>query len=317
MSFPLLVPLLPALLVALPEENSQQPLTTLATIPSPVSCTKKPSQNKTPEPADLTRIPHFSFLCGHKKYKNLFYGRYHSHPCLLKTTVSGRCKTIRNEIKWYQILLHDNILRPYVISDHFFIMPEYPYTLDDLIQKGQITGHLSLYCRVMKQLLHVVHFLHQQHIAHRDIKPHNILCNDQYHIYLADFEYTSTVSVQTSATNRQHQRCGTPNYVAPEIVTNKKDVDYLAHDVWAIGVTAYCLWFGKAPFETKTVQDTYAKIREVKYWIPTAVSCPTIVRQFITQVLVPKAKRPSLKQLYSWFDMTLDSTPHSTTNLQG
>jgi polo-like kinase 1 len=60
--------------------------------------------------------------------------------------------------------------------------------------------------------------------------------------------------------------CGTPNYIAPEVL-NKKGHSYEV-DVWSLGCILYTLLIGKPPFETSCLKDTYAKIKKNEYTIP-------------------------------------------------
>jgi len=54
--------------------------------------------------------------------------------------------------------------------------------------------------------------------------------------------------------------CGTPNYIAPEILSNKGGYGFEV-DIWAVGIILYAMIFGRPPFETKDVKSTYWKIR--------------------------------------------------------
>lgn len=64
--------------------------------------------------------------------------------------------------------------------------------------------------------------------------------------------------------------CGTPNYIAPEILDKKQGHSYEA-DIWSLGVIVYTLIIGKPPFETTDVKKTYTKIRLNAYTFPEGV----------------------------------------------
>lgn len=66
---------------------------------------------------------------------------------------------------------------------------------------------------------------------------------------------------------RRRTVCGTPNYIAPEILENKHGHSYEV-DVWSIGVIMYTLIIGKPPFETHDCQETYDRIKKVNYSFP-------------------------------------------------
>ncbi len=69
--------------------------------------------------------------------------------------------------------------------------------------------------------------------------------------------------------------CGTPNYIAPEILVpslTSPGGHSFEVDTWAIGVIIYTLLVGKPPFETNDVKLTYARIKQAQYSFP-----PTVV----------------------------------------
>jgi polo-like kinase 1 len=68
--------------------------------------------------------------------------------------------------------------------------------------------------------------------------------------------------------------CGTPNYIAPEIL-NKSGHSFEV-DIWALGVIVYSLIIGKPPFETADVKTTYDRIAHVQYTFPVHLQIPTL-----------------------------------------
>lgn len=94
--------------------------------------------------------------------------------------------------------------------------------------------------------------------------------------------------------------CGTPNYIAPEILNN------LGHsfevDMWSIGCILYTLLVGKPPFETKTLEETYKRIKDCNYSIPSHI--PRHAEQLIVWLLqIDPSKRPTVQQAanHEWF----------------
>ena len=89
--------------------------------------------------------------------------------------------------------------------------------------------------------------------------------------------------------------CGTPNYIAPEVL-NKKGHSYEV-DVWSLGCILYTLLIGKPPFETSCLKDTYAKIKKNEYTIPNNKISPQ-AKNLINHLLqADPALRPTMAQI--------------------
>jgi len=78
--------------------------------------------------------------------------------------------------------------------------------------------------------------------------------------------------------------CGTPNYIAPEILESKVGHSYEV-DIWSLGVIIYTLVIGKPPFETPDVKTTYKKIRMNSYTFPDHVPISEPAKNLITRIL--------------------------------
>eukprot|EP00358_Blepharisma_japonicum_P002231 CAMPEP_0202945360 /NCGR_PEP_ID=MMETSP1395-20130829/6369_1 /ASSEMBLY_ACC=CAM_ASM_000871 /TAXON_ID=5961 /ORGANISM="Blepharisma japonicum, Strain Stock R1072" /LENGTH=219 /DNA_ID=CAMNT_0049645291 /DNA_START=195 /DNA_END=851 /DNA_ORIENTATION=+ len=96
---------------------------------------------------------------------------------------------------------------------------------------------------------------------------------------------------------RKRTICGTPNYIAPEVLDGKQGHSYEV-DIWSLGVIAYTLLVGKPPFETSDVKTTYRRIRMNAYSFPDHVPLSEPSKSLITRILVnDPAKRPSLDEI--------------------
>lgn len=84
--------------------------------------------------------------------------------------------------------------------------------------------------------------------------------------------------------------CGTPNYIAPEILENKNGHSYEV-DIWSLGVIAYAFVVGRPPFETNEVEVTYQKIRNCNYSFPDAIQLSHTVKKFISKMLMKDPSR--------------------------
>lgn len=100
--------------------------------------------------------------------------------------------------------------------------------------------------------------LHQQNIVYRDLKPENILLDLQGHLRITDFGLSKDNITGSGAEGGTKTFCGTPEYLAPEILENKghgKAVDW-----WALGTLLYEMLCGLPPFYDTNVQKMYSKI---------------------------------------------------------
>ena len=98
---------------------------------------------------------------------------------------------------------------------------------------------------------------------------------------------------------RKRTICGTPNYIAPEVLDGKHGHSYQV-DIWSLGVVFYTMLIGKPPFETSDVKTTYRRIRMNAYTFPENVQISETAKQLVTQILASDpAKRPSLDEILS------------------
>jgi polo-like kinase 1 len=111
-------------------------------------------------------------------------------------------------------------------------------------------------------------YLHSHRVIHRDLKLGNLFLNDKMEIKVGDFGLATKLEFDGE---RKRTICGTPNYIAPEVLEGKQGHSYEV-DVWSLGVILYTLIIGKPPFETNDVKTTYKKIRSNQYTFPDAAS---------------------------------------------
>lgn len=103
-----------------------------------------------------------------------------------------------------------------------------------------------------KTIAETLAYLHEQNIVHRDIKAENILLNRDKQLKLIDFGF----SIQTKPPLKIDTFCGTPTYMAPEIVS-KQDHVAVYTDMWSMGILFYVLLQGNYPFRAKNESDLF------------------------------------------------------------
>ena len=99
---------------------------------------------------------------------------------------------------------------------------------------------------------------------------------------------------------RKRTVCGTPNYIAPEIIDNSPNSPGHSYevDIWSLGVIIYTLLIGKPPFETSDVKSTYKKIKNVEYTFPDTVPISDHAKNLIKGILVfEPSKRLKIEEI--------------------
>ncbi|KAL2715803.1 serine/threonine-protein kinase PLK1-like [Vespula squamosa] len=123
--------------------------------------------------------------------------------------------------------------------------------------RGKVTEPEARY--YMKQMVTGVAYIHSQKVVHRDLKPGNMFLSDRMIVKIGDFG----LATRPDGQRRRVTICGTPNYIAPEVLY-KQAYSYEA-DVWALGCILYALLVGQPPFDTATLKETYARICKNDY----------------------------------------------------
>ena len=172
--------------------------------------------------------------------------------------------------------------------------------------------------RFLIQLCGAVKYLHHRNIVHRDLKTGNILLDRGMNIKIADFGLAAVLVSAKDVGIRRTTMCGTPNYLAPEILEKHGHNDKA--DLWSIGIIVYTLAVGKAPFHSSSKEEIYKKALAMKYeWPDVATHKNDIsndLKELVSALLVYEEEdRPGPDQIVShpffklqFIPETLDST---------
>ncbi|KAG9514961.1 Pkinase-domain-containing protein, partial [Aureobasidium melanogenum] len=112
-----------------------------------------------------------------------------------------------------------------------------------------------------------IEYLHAQGIVHRDIKPDNCLINEDNVLKIVDFGVSEMFEKESDMTTAKS--AGSPAFMPPELCVAKHGrVSGRAADIWSMGVTLYCLRYGRVPFEKTHLLDMYETIRNDDIALP-------------------------------------------------
>uniref|UniRef100_A0A8C1Y0I6 Calcium/calmodulin-dependent protein kinase 1Db n=1 Tax=Cyprinus carpio TaxID=7962 RepID=A0A8C1Y0I6_CYPCA len=181
-------------------------------------------------------------------------GEMYAVKCIPKKALRGKESGIENEIAVLRKIKHENI----VALEDIYESPTHLYLI---MQLGFYTEQDA--SALIKQVLDAVNYLHSLGIVHRDLKPENLLYfnpHEESKIMISDFGLSKMEGV---ANDIMSTACGTPGYVAPEVLAQKPYSK--AVDCWSIGVIAYILLCGYPPFYDENDSKLFEQILRAEY----------------------------------------------------
>ena len=142
--------------------------------------------------------------------------------------------------------------------------------LDDVVRREPITIRRAV--ELIAKVARIVHYAHEHHILHRDIKPGNILLDQKGEPHLTDFGLARLVETESTVT-RTMEVLGTPSYMAPEQAMGNNAQLTSATDVYGLGAVLYQLLTGHPPFAGGTTYETIRLVldtepRQPRLWSP-------------------------------------------------
>ncbi|XP_055813611.1 CBL-interacting serine/threonine-protein kinase 7-like [Solanum dulcamara] len=165
------------------------------------------------------------------------------------------------------------------------------------------------------QLVSALHFCHQNGVAHRDIKPQNLLLDKDGHLKISDFGLSALP--EQLRNGLLHTACGTPAYTAPEVVY-RKGYDGAKADAWSCGVILFVFLAGSLPFDDSNLPNLYKAIHRREFQFPDWVSKPA--RRIINRLLDPNPEtRYGIEELMNtqWFKKSSSMKQEQSTKQFG
>ena len=192
--------------------------------------------------------------------------KYYAIKCLNKNDLIEK-DLIENAKLEKMIML--GIKHPFIVRMHFVFQKNYRiYFVMDYVKGGELFHHLQLVRRftetqvkfISVQIILAIGYLHLKfNVKYRDLKPENVIFDQHGYIKLTDFGLAKAADFSNTI-------CGTPEYVAPEMLLGKrhdKNVDW-----WALGIMIYELLAGIPPFYNKDTTVMFNNIKNMEILWP-------------------------------------------------
>ncbi|KAL5229275.1 hypothetical protein ABZP36_017540 [Zizania latifolia] len=211
---------------------------------------------------------------------------------------------IRREIGTLKLLKHPNVVRLHEVAaskTKIYMVLEFVNggeLFDKIAVKGKLSEHEGR--RLFQQLIDGVSYCHDKGVYHRDLKPENVLVDRRGNIKISDFGL-SALPQHLGNDGLLHTTCGSPNYIAPEVLQNR-GYDGSLSDIWSCGVILYVMLVGCLPFDDRNLVVLYQKIFKGDTRIPKWLS--PAARDLLRRILEPNPmKRINIAGIkeHEWF----------------
>ena len=219
-------------------------------------------------------------LCKHKKTGEIFVMKILKKNDIIK---QKQVDHVYSEFNILSMLKHPFIVQ---LLGFNFEDPKYIYFILEYIQGGELFTLLRTKGSFpvpqtkfyIAHIITIFEYLHSKNIVYRDLKPENILINKNGYLKLTDFGFAKQLENEKTYT-----LCGTPEYLAPEIILNKghgKAVDW-----WTLGILLYEMLVGIDPFSDDDPMKTYQKILKGKINFPKTIDkdAKSLIKHLLTQ----------------------------------
>ena len=235
-------------------------------------------------------------LATHKVTKQKYAIKIYTKALLLDPK---KRNTVKNEINILKQLNHNNIMKLYEVID----TPKYLYLVQEYIKGVSLLEILKnekchyieqeRAIKIFLQIINGISYCQSKNINHRDIKLENILVIEDDIVKIIDFGF----AVKSNKETFHKFFCGTPSYMAPEIINREK---YIAQysDIWSLGVLLYTMLFGRFPFRAKDDDQLFELINQGNIEFPDDILVDDYIKNLIKNILIINPLlRPTLEDI--------------------
>ncbi|CAH8349964.1 unnamed protein product [Eruca vesicaria subsp. sativa] len=225
---------------------------------------------------------------------------------------------IKREISTMKLIKHPNVIRMLEVmasKTKIYFVLEFVTggeLFDKIASKGRLKEDGAR--NYFQQLINAVDYCHSRGVYHRDLKPENLLLDANGNLKVSDFGL-SALPQQVREDGLLHTTCGTPNYVAPEVINNK-GYDGAKADLWSCGVILFVLMAGYLPFEDSNLASLYKKIFKAEFNCPHWFSASA--KKLIKRILDPNpATRITFAEVIEneWFNKGYKAPKYENANV--
>jgi len=183
---------------------------------------------------------------------------------VMKKTEVVRLKQVEHVRQEADIL--SSVRHPFIVMlYHRFQDERNLYLIEEFVQLGNLSTHIKKNHKLPNdtarfyaaQIVMAIQFLHSEHIIYRDLNPENVMLDRGHYVKLVDFGLAKGLNLD-DPTARTWTLCGTPEYVAPEVISSKghsKEVDW-----WALGIVIFEMLAGYPPWYHTKPHTVYSDV---------------------------------------------------------
>jgi serine/threonine protein kinase len=205
------------------------------------------------------------------------------------------------EVRLLGSLSHPNVVR----VEEIVFEPELIYLILEYCCQGDLFSHIvaeGMFAEhrarlLFRQIAEALSYIHSKDIAHRDLKPDNILIDREFNAKLADFGLCHV----TNSKQLLQTPCGSPLYAPPEILSGQ-GYDGKAADIWSLGIVLYAMVTGMLPWSSENQIELFRQIKECPIEIPPHLS--PLLQDLLSRMLdKDPAKRATIGEVLNspWF----------------
>ena len=250
--------------------------------------------------SNILRRPHAPRRSGHLGAGLSFNSPLHRHSSadIADQEDGNPLYLIKEEIAVMKKLNHDNLVSLIEVlddpnEDSLYMVLE--MCKKGVVMKVGVDERADPYddesCRCwFRDLILGIEYLHAQGVVHRDIKPDNLLLTEDDVLKIVDFGVSEIFEKESEM--RTAKSAGSPAFLPPELCVAKHgDISGKAADIWSMGVTLYCLRFGRIPFEKPGVLDLYESIKRDPLDLESNTTCDDHFKDLISKLLEKDASK--------------------------